>query len=344
MRVLHTIDSLAPEKGGTSRSVPRLTRALAQHGVDVTLVDAASLRDADHGVDVIHDHGVWLPANHRSAMLAAARGVPFVLSPRGMLEPWSLAHHRLKKRVAWALYQRRDVRRASLLHATSAMEAENLRRLGFRQPIAIIANGVDVPDLRSPMPRADQRTALFLSRVHPKKGLLDLVSAWATVRPREWRVVIAGPDEGGHEREVRAAIAQAGLESSFAFLGEVSDDAKWSVYRSADLFVLPSYSENFGTVVSEALASGVPVITTRATPWSELETRRCGWWIEPNARALATVLQEATGLDPDARAAMGARGRAFVEERFGWTRIAADMHAAYEWLLSGGTRPSCVEM
>jgi glycosyltransferase involved in cell wall biosynthesis len=237
------------------------------------------------------------------------------------------------------LYQRRDVRSASMLHATSAMEAENLRQLGFRQPIAVIGNGVDVPWPAARLRADDRHTALFLSRIHPKKGLLDLVTAWAIVRPPGWRVVIAGPDEGGHERDVRASVTRHGLEESFTFAGEVDDDSKWAYYAAADLFLLPSYSENFGTVVMEALASGVPVITTRATPWEELQTRRCGWWIEATPTALAAALTMATSLDDAERVAMGARGRAMAEERFGWSRVGAEMRAAYEWLLGGGDPP-----
>jgi glycosyltransferase involved in cell wall biosynthesis len=345
MRVLHTIDSLAPEKGGTSRSVPRLVRALAEHGVEVDLADAAALRSANPAVDVIHDHGVWLASNHRSATLATSRRVPFVLSPRGMLEPWSLQHHRLRKRFAWMLYQGRDIGRAAMLHATASMEAENLRRLGLRQPIAVVGNGVDIPPPRPRVRRTDGiRTALFLSRIHPKKGLLDLVAAWARVRPEGWRVLIAGPDEGGHREVVRSAVASAQLERTFQFIGEVDDTAKWALYAAADLFVLPSYSENFGTVIAEALASEAPVITTTKTPWNELRTHDCGWWIDPGADTLAAALSEATALDAAVRDAMGARGRALVERRYSWRSAGAEMRDAYEWLLGGGAAPSCVQL
>lgn len=349
MRILHTIDSLAPEKGGTSRSVPRLTQALAHAGVEVELASGPDWSSVDRRAaapfDVIHDHGVWLPSNRRSSAMAHARHVPFVLSPRGMLEPWSLRHHRLKKRLAWALYQRRVVQRAALLHATSAMEAENLRRLGLRQPIAVIGNGVDIP-AAAPHERAkgDARVALFLSRIHPKKGLLDLVAAWNRVRPAGWRAVIVGPNEGDHERDVRAAIAAASLDDCFSFAGEADDVTKWSWYAAADVFVLPSYSENFGTVVAEALASGVPVITTTATPWSVLATENCGWWIEPQVDALAAALAHATSLDDAHRRAMGARGRALVETRFSWQRAGSDMRGAYEWLLGGGAPPAYIDL
>lgn len=345
MKILHTIDSLAPEKGGTSRSVPRLTNALIHQGVEVTLVDGRALREMREQVDVIHDHGVWLPSNHRSASLASSRRVPFVVSPRGMLEPWSMRHRRWKKQLAWTIYQRRDVQRASMLHATSSMEATNLRGLGFRQPIAVIPNGVDVPPPGKLVPRNDTvRTALFLSRIHPKKGVLDLIAAWARVLPRDWRLVIAGPSENGHRDEVRKAVHAADIDNVVSFVGEIDDSAKWAWHAAADLFVLPSYSENFGTVVAESLASGVPVITTTATPWEELHSHDCGWWIEPGAESLIHALQQATSVDSSVRSAMGARGRALVESKYGWARVGADMRAAYEWLLHRGPAPSFMDL
>jgi len=347
MRVLHTIDSLAARKGGTSRSVPRLARALADHGLDVALADAAALPVADGAVDVIHDHGMWLLSNHRSAALASKVRVPFVVSPRGMLEPWSLEHHRWRKTAAWSLYQRRDVERAAMLHATSALEATNLRRLGLRHPIATIPNGIDIPERPDDAPRAVAsmpRTALFLSRIHPKKGLLDLVRAWASARPPGWRVVIAGPDEARHERDVRESVSAHGLDDVFSFVGNVVDAAKWHLYWSADLFVLPSHSENFGTVVLEALACEVPVITTKATPWESLETQRCGWCVDVGADALAAALSAATALSDETRAAMGRRGRAWVAREYAWASVASKMRASYEWLVQGGPQPECVDV
>ena len=160
------------------------------------------------GEVVLHDNGLWLPTNHNASRVAQTAGVPFVISPRGMLTPWAMQFHGWKKRLAWQLYQRRDLARARLLHATSRDEAEGFRTLGLRQPVAIIPNGVNLPPEKrkaeSGKRKVEIRTALFLSRIHPKKGLLDLVEAWHRVRPAGWRVIIAGGDEGGHRAVVKA--------------------------------------------------------------------------------------------------------------------------------------------
>lgn len=382
MTIIHTIDSLAALNGGPSRSVTGLCNHLGALGARVALVsnsraagtEVVAPRDIVKNIEVaagpgvlaragvsknyaaairglldspkravVHDHGLWLASNRTSAWVARKTGAPLVISPRGMLEPWALEHRAWKKAFAWRLFQRRNLQVAGLLHATSMMEAENLRRLGLRQPIAVIPNGVQVPELSRPQraPHARHR-ALFLSRIHPKKGLLNLVHAWGAAPPAGWQLDIVGAGDPGHEREVRDAIRQAGLDEAVRMVGPRDDAEKWRLYEDADLFILPSFSENFGIVVAEALAAQVPVITTTGTPWRELRARECGWWIDPGVEPLAEALRDATAMGDAQRMAMGVRGRMLVEENYLWPPVARKMLAAYCWLLGEGARPDCV--
>jgi glycosyltransferase involved in cell wall biosynthesis len=232
---------------------------------------------------------------------------------------------------------------ARALHATALQEADNLRRLGLRQPIAVVPNGVKMPPLLKPLRSpATPHIALFLSRIHPKKGLLELVEAWRVTRPSDWKVIIAGPDEGGHRRVVEEKIRRAGLGNNFEFAGMVDGAAKTALYQRAELFLLPSFTENFGVVVAEALACGVPVITTKGTPWQGLMTHRCGWWIDIGVEHLIAAIQEATSLLDEERHAMGQRGRQYVERNFGWSSIAEQMLSVYRWILGQGDKPDCV--
>lgn len=265
-----------------------------------------------------------------------------MFSTRGMLEPWALAHKRWKKRMAWPLYQRADLAKAAVLHATSEAEAVSIRRAGLRVPVAVIPNGVDVPENLPERNRGEVRRALFLSRLYPVKGLPLLVEAWGRLRPIGWELVIAGPDEGGHRAHVERLVRDAGLTDAVTFAGPVADADKWALYRTADLFVLPTHSENFGLVVAEALGAGVPVLTTTGAPWRELETHGCGWWTEVSVDALAEALVQATQTPRADLDAMGERGQALVRERYGWDDAARHMKAVYEWVLSGGPQPSCL--
>lgn len=395
MKIIFTVADLQPESGGPSRSVSALAETVAELGIEVgvvaqeyggksapmmpqknvetTLVPCrssfakklrrsssfkAALRNicgGGRGKVLVHDNGLWLPTNHASARVAREMQIPFVISPRGMLTPWAMRFHGFKKRLAWRLYQRRDLQSARVLHATARQEAAEFRALGLTQPIAVIPNGVELPEPRKPETgnrKPEIKTVLFLSRIHPKKGLLDLVAAWAVIQKAEsgklktekWRVVIAGGDENGHLETVKAESKKLKLENEFEFVGEIADEQKWNLYRRADLFVLPTRSENFGIVIAEALACGVPVITTRGTPWEELTTRQCGWWVEIGTDPLAKALREAMNLSDEERCAMGLRGRKLIEENYTWPAAAKKMAAVYRWLLDSGSKPDWVQL
>jgi glycosyltransferase involved in cell wall biosynthesis len=260
-----------------------------------------------------------------------------------MLSDWALKAGRWKKRVAWTVYQRGDLQTASLIHVTSSQEAEEVRAVGLTPPIAVIANGVHVPNkIEARVRVGDQRTALFLSRIHPKKGILNLIRAWGHVRPRNWRLMIAGPDDKGHAGEVRELARQEGIADAVQLIGPVEDAEKWAFYADADLFILPTFSENFGLVVAEALGSGLPVITTTGTPWSALPTHRCGWWVEPAVQPLAAALQSATTLSDEERRQMGARGRTLVQKEYSWQKAAQEMLEAYRWVLGDAAPASFI--
>jgi len=283
--------------------------------------------------NLIHLHGIWPPFLAIVAFVARKNNIPYVISPHGCLDPWALNIKRLKKLVAFWLYQSSVLRDASMFVVTSEPERRSVRRLGLKQPVAIVPIGVDMPAVVESRGKADVRTLLFLSRIHPGKGLLDLVEAWATVRRPGWRIVIAGGDEGGHQAQVENLILQKGLESDFIWLGFVNGEFKHSCFSQADVFVLPTYSENFGIVIAESLSYGVPVITTTGAPWPGLLTNRCGWWVAPGVAGIASALSQALACSPDELKAMGQRGRKWVAEQYSWSKIGSDAALACRWLL-----------
>lgn len=379
LRAIHTVGSLGISAGGPSRTVPSLCRHISAadlqlHVEIVTTVDdrfgpnvacpdiethavaSAAGRQAlrkllENRVTaakaaaetvLLHDHGQWLPINRYSAAAARRHGLKRIVSPRGMLTPWSLDHKRMRKKIAWLLFGRSDFLDAAVLHATSQQEADELRSLGARQPIALIPNGVD--HLATPAGDASKScTMLFLSRLHPKKGVAELVAAWRAVRPAGWCLVLAGPDEARMVDSLRLSAADA-----ITYAGEVEGDEKWRLLREAAVTVLPSYSENFGVVVAESLMAGTPVIATRGTPWRSLEENRCGWWIPMTVESLATTIQQATNTDLASLATMGHRGREHAIARFTWPAIGAQMAAVYRWLAEStdmpADMPACIQL
>jgi glycosyltransferase involved in cell wall biosynthesis len=295
--------------------------------------------------DLLHLHGLWKYPAVVARRWARHSGRPYLVSTHGMLEPWALQQSRLLKGIANVLYQRACLQEAFCIRATSMMEAESIRKAGYRNLIALVPNGVEPPDStvpKSPKPLGQRKRALFLSRIHPKKGLLNLIKAWHVLAPKDWELAVVGPDDGGHLAKVRALVRQCGLQGRVDFAGDVRGQGRTRIYDGADLFVLPSYSENFGLVIAEALSCGVPVITTRATPWQDIEQHQCGWWTDMGAEPLIEALRQAFALSSDELSQMGARGRKLILEKYTWPPIGRSMVEVYHWMLGRRGKPACI--
>ncbi len=376
MRVLHFVPRLDAVVGGPSRSVPYQCVAALSDEISVTLAyinndlelapeakDAAVRGVNTHAItpldlfsrlpiliqshDILHIHGVWSPSCYWASRLALRLGHRLVISPHGMLEPWPLAHKKWRKRTAMWLYQRGLLESADIVQATAYSEATSLRNLGLTCPIAVIPHGVAIPAYSASMAgKSRPRRILFLSRIHPKKGLLHLVRAVARhkeiIDTDHWRIIVAGADFDGHRVTVESEMVKLGVREFFEFVGNVDGQDKWDLYRTASLFVLPTFSENFGLVIAEALACGVPVVTTHGAPWSELETHRCGWWHPIDQEHLNDALQQALTTPPEVLQLMGQRGIALVRERYNMYEHGPDFRSMYNWISNGGSAPGCV--
>ena len=380
MRVLQVSDSLSVRYGGTAASCAHLANHLAGAGVETSVVTLAADRQGPrwplapsviqrvcHPVvphplaycpglaaivsspprpQVVHVHGLWRLHYWQATRVAHKANVPVLVSVHGMLHQLALAEKATSKRLARWLYQDDLLRRAQCLHVTAPEEADQVRALGCEGPVAVIPWGVDLPtDERTPLDaerHPDSRQILYLGRLAASKGLEPLLRAWARVAPQcpGWRLVIAGAGRDRYEARVRGLAADLGVADSTIWVGEVDGAERERVFREASLLVLPSSYENFGLVVAEALARGVPAIATHGAPWSALARERCGWWVPVGEDDLVGALSDALSHAEDLPA-MGARGRAFVRAGFAWDATARAMRRLYEWL-DGGPRPSFV--
>lgn len=380
MKILHTISGLSITSGGPSLSVYLLVKELREQGIDAEILcfDTEDSKDnlisredfiktikapssiklgyskiflkflQDNAIyDIYHGHGLWQMPVHFMAKEAKKKNKPYIITPRGMLEPWALNNGKWKKMLSLFLYQHKDLAKANCIHSTSKMEAENIRKLGFKNPIAVIPNGIDLSEyiIKKLKKQNSKKTILFLSRIHYKKGIELLFEAWSKIENKirtEWVIKIAGNGDSEYINSLYQLIKRMNLENKIEFIGAKFGEDKIKTYLQADLFILPTYSENFGMVVAEALACGLPVITTKGAPWEELITHNAGWWIDIGVEPLAKALTEAIQLSDVQRRQMGLNGRKLVEENYSIESVAQKMIQLYEWVLYKKEKPEFV--
>lgn len=292
--------------------------------------------------DVVDVQGLWTWTSRVSLEYWRRYKKPYIVTPRGMLDPWALDNSVWKKRLFAAFAETAHLRHAHCLRATAEMEAEHFRKIGLKAPIAIVPNAIPIPNLEPRLP-SKRRQVLFLSRIHPKKGIDILLNAWKELQDSypDWDLVIAGIDENGHEAELKVLTGRLGLHR-VTFVGSVHGAAKEALYRGSDLFVLPTHAENFGLVVAEALVQEVPVITTTNAPWSGLNHKQCGWWIPLSQEHLNNSMKDAMMLPQEELWEMGVRGRKLIKTDYSPEQVSIAMRDVYLWSAGRAERPGCV--
>ena len=299
-----------------------------------------------HVTDIIHNHGLWLMPNIYASQAAHKNNIPLVITPRGMLAPQALKYSAKKKAIFKYLFQTRALKAVNLFHATSEQEYKDIRNFGLRQPVVIIPNGIDIPvGIGSAKPKQEKptKTLLFLGRIHPIKGLNNLIQAWQRIENdfADWGLSILGPGDKNYISALKQLTSELGLER-VTFGGAVSGKDKIDQFRAADLYILPSESENFGITVAEALSCETPVICTNGAPWSGLTQNKCGWWISQDIDSLEMCLRTALDTSTKTLTTMGKNGRLWMEKDFSWKNISGQLADSYAWLLGRGQLPNNV--
>ena len=377
MRVLQTVASIFNESAGPSYTVPSLCKGLVRNGVEVELhiLDKDPMGKREFTVreyprrsipawalgrspemlrgmiqaagecDVIHNNGIWMMPNVYAAIAKRNSNSHLVFCPRGGLSAVAMKRSRIKKFImGHILGQYGALRATDMFHAASMKELEEIRAFGCNQPVALVPNGVDIPETTH-RPFADHnRKIAFFGRIHTTKAVDHLVAAWGNVADKfpEWSLDIAGPDCGAVPM-LKAMIAERQIPR-ITFAGEKHGSEKYDFLSSADLYVLPSLTENFGITIAEALACGTPVIASRGCPWERLGEMGCGWWIDIGVEALTAQLESTLACPPETLEAMGRRGRRWMALEYSWDGVAKKMVAAYNWLCHGDGKPAFVYM
>ncbi len=366
MKVGLLLASLSRLNGGISESVRRLTQSLplpdgevrafglrdAHTDDDAPLWNPIPIRACDvrgprafgyapdlapaleaFDPDLTHAAGLWMFPSVVSHRRHQRTQKPYLISPHGMLDGWALRNSAWKKRIAAVAYERAHLRDAACLHALCRAEADAIRSYGLKNPICVIPNGVDLPDLHAPPappPWADRVPAgapvlFFLGRLHPKKGLIPLVEAWSRVRRSDWRLVIAGWDQGGHGRDISRLARERGVAESVVMLGPLQGAAKTAAYRAAAGFVLSSFSEGLPMTILEAWSCACPVLMTPACNLPEGFESGAAIELETDPDGVADHVRALISLSGTERTAIGLRGRALVGRSFTWPGVAERM-------------------
>jgi glycosyltransferase involved in cell wall biosynthesis len=297
--------------------------------------------------DVVHINGCWIPFCALIQKWSQQLGYKVILTPHGMLEPWIIQrHYWTRKLPALLLYQKNAIKKADCIFSTVEAEKQNILKLGFNNRIEIIPYGIDVEHAQIKSSWSKTKKILFMSRIHPKKGIELLIQAIAQIKDSvaEYKIIIAGEGNEEYVQLLKNKTQDQNVSHLFDFVGGIYGDKKWKLLRDSDFLILPTYSENFGIIVAESLISGTPVISTTGTPWKELNTHCCGWWINQDVDIIIQTLKEAIALSADEYQQMGIRGRELIKNNYSVEKIAEKMLHLYQWILQQREKPEFVKL
>jgi glycosyltransferase involved in cell wall biosynthesis len=297
-----------------------------------------ALAQAVPGFDVVHLHAVYLWPLWTAARIAERSGIPYIVSPRGMLVRDLVRKKSALPKWAWIKFiERHTLASAKAVHVTTRKELDEIRQFDFDLPPAlVIPNGVEGPGTGLSDGRVirgnGQEYALFLGRINWKKGLDRLIQAWGHVP--KLRLVIAGNDEESYQKEMEQLTESVGVANRIQFVGMVEGDAKWDLLRHAEFFVLPSYSENFGVAVLEAMLMACPVVVTPEVGLADAVAESgAGLVTAGDPVSLAATIGELLS-NTERRREMGIRGRRVASTSYCWEDLARQMVSGYERIVA----------
>ena len=381
MKICQIVSHIDEEASGPSYSVPMLCKSLSKKDNDVSLITLASrkiisdkiyhkhiefsqsrllsklgisqqmnnwLKLNTKNFNLVHVHGLWMMPNIYPSRYTDKFKVPSILSPRGTMNKNALVYSKNKKKIMWMLLQKKALLKVDAFHATSEQEYEDIRSLGFKAPVAIIPNGVDLHNDKNiksnnNIKNNNVRKLLYIGRIHPKKGLDMAIDAWSSLEKDFpcWKFKIVGKGEKNYIQSLNHKIKSYKLKN-ISISGPLYGEEKYKEFRNSDLFILPTRSENFGMVVAEALSFKLPVITTIGAPWEGLKKNSAGWSAEINAQSIGNVLFQALSMNSDQLTAMGENGFNWVRKDYSWNAVGEKMNQFYTWQVQKKNKPEFV--
>lgn len=371
MKVLQTIASFGSHDGGISTCTYDLLSAINRIGYSTDLLTLQSadlmgngeawmkvlsndaitpygysrniqcfLEQSDY--ELYHTNGMWLYCNHATCRIAEKKNKPYIITPHGMLYPQALARSAWKKRLMLTIGGvNKDLKLADCIHCTCMEEMKYYRDLGYKNPVAVIPNPVPVPSFIDELMNERKIKRIgFLGRLHPRKNVEALLDAWMLlgIKVKDAQLVIMGKGDFAYEKMLKEKVKESGM-MNVEFAGFMNGRDKFERLASLTALCVPSDFENFGMIVTEALSVGTPVIASLGTPWQELNTEHCGYWVDNDVKTLAETIEQVLSLPENEIRRMGENGKRLVQERYQDAQVAQMIVQLYDWLITGGKKP-----
>lgn len=389
MKIVHTVASFGKQSYGLGTISMGLAKAQLDLGHDVYIWSSDSLEDIEWAsnlynipkerllgfptnipvinastaqlkytrlqtnIDIVHQHSLWTSQSLITSLLRK-RGAKQCIAAHGTLSEFALEKSKFKKKLALKLFEENNLANSNVLHATSEYEIEDFRRIGLKNPIAYIQNGIgskvllekgkgDFFKSKYNIPK-DKKILLYLSRITPKKGLDMLLPAISELKNQfdDWILVIVGNDEFNYKSEVLNLIKKLNIEDSVFIVEPQFGKAKFDVFEASDFFILPSYSEGSPMVVVDSLAYGLPVITTKSSSWNDLNTYQCGFWVDINKEGIKFALQKMLNLSDEEREQYSVNSQKIIVEKYLWEKISIKTLEMYQWILYNDIKPNFI--
>lgn len=360
MKVLHS-GSLDVRTGGPALSTYLSMKGVSPYGYEAEIWQQPLLKDGklisrdfkiyfrDHikldkikDVDIYHIQGLWELPHHKMAAYARVKGIPYVITLRGMFyEPDQKV---FKKRVALALYQRKDLSCAACIQATCMEELKEFRKSGIKTPVAILPNPIETDGLIDrPIPNKEKIQFGYIGRIDPRKRVERLIYAFDANREtfKDAELIIMGAWDKNYEQFLKDEVVRLKLDN-VRFTGFVSGDEKDYLLSNLSVLVVPSDFENFGNIVTEALVRGVPVIASKGTPWKDLEDYKCGYWIDNDQECINATMKRFFNLSTEQRKQMEINGRRLIQDKYTLEENGKKLAQLYDWILHKTSKPDFV--
>jgi glycosyltransferase involved in cell wall biosynthesis len=294
MKVIFLIENFYPSIGGPYSAVKDTVKELKKKNIRATVVTKKkNLIEEIKKADICHLYGGWTFFYLKVFFISYFFKKKIIIHPFGIYEPWAFSQKKFKKIIAWNLYQKHILKKADIIHCVSNMEKKNLLKLNSSFKTVVLPYGISKNILKKKVKKKFNKKALFLSRLHPKKGLTDLIKAWISIDNKFWKLDIVGPyvDQNYYD-SLQSLIHNSGNKNITILKPIFNNYKKYKLFENYDFFVLPTKSDPFAIVILECLSQGLPVLTNVNTPWNYIRTYNAGWFIKDNYLELKENLKK----------------------------------------------------